>query len=476
MSEVKSLFKHSINYLFAHVANKALAFISIPVYTYLLTVEEYGIFNVFISTIGIVSILFTLNTEIAISRYYYDANDQYDFKEFVGTSVILSSICFILTSTFFIIYSKYFSSVFNFEKLLTLLMIPVSLYTIINSIFQQIYNPLKESKKIAVISSIQTYSAFILSTIFILTLDNKKYYGQVWGTLLAMFILGGYLIKQIKPYIKFNIKKEHIKYILNYSIPYIPYSLSSLIVSQFGKIFIGQSEGYQSAGLYSFSSNIAALMIVIISVFHSAWNPYYFTYMNKKEYQNINRDYDIIWRITLIFGVLLALFGNELGYILGKKEYHSDLYLIPILIIGYLFYQWSYVYLRNTGYSRKTIWNAIIVISSGIINIVLSTILICYLKELGIALAFSLSYLFMLVIAWMINRFFLKVYTPKCSTFIRPLIIVLPILLSPFIINIICNNIYYSISIKLIESLLIIYIITKPYKKNLLLFFQSRKK
>ena len=91
MSDFKALAKHSTNYLFAIMATKALAFISIPVYTRLLSVYEYGIINVFMSTVGIVQVLLTLNTEVAISRYYYDAKNEQDFKEFCSTSIKISS-------------------------------------------------------------------------------------------------------------------------------------------------------------------------------------------------------------------------------------------------------------------------------------------------------------------------------------------------------------------------------------------------
>ena len=70
MSDFKALAKHSANYLVATIATKALAFISIPVYTRLLTVAEYGVMQVFLSTIGIVQVLLTLDSEVAVSRYF----------------------------------------------------------------------------------------------------------------------------------------------------------------------------------------------------------------------------------------------------------------------------------------------------------------------------------------------------------------------------------------------------------------------
>lgn len=423
MSDYKELLKHSGNYLFANLATKALSFISIPVYTSLLIVEDYGVTSVFSSTVGIVTVLLTLNTEVAISRYYYDANDESDFKKFVGTSAKLTGLIFCLLSILLIIFVGPLSRYLDFEILLTLCIVPVSLFSIVNSFFQQIYQPLLKSRKIAVVSSIQAYLAFGLSVVFILLLNDKKYYGQVWGSIVAMVCIGTYYIKQIKPYFINSFDRKYIKYILNYSIPYLPYSLSGIIVAQLGKLIIGQQQGFESAGLYSFASNIAALMLLFIFVIHSAWNPFYFKYMNKKDYKSLDNDYDLIWRITLFGGACLSLFGKEIGLFLGRPEYATSLYLIPILVVGYCLYQWSYVYMRNVGYVKKTIWNAVVVVTSGISNIVLNSVLFTSFGATGVAFAFSLSYMIMLILSWAINKYILKQYVPTVYHFMVPFMI-----------------------------------------------------
>lgn len=423
MSDLKGLLKHSGNYLMATIATKALSFISIPVYTYLLTVEEYGVFNVFMSTAAIASVILTLNSEVAISRYYYDAKNDEDFKRFVGTSIRLSLYVFCTLSLLLILLSKPVSRFLGFDVLLTLAIIPVSLYTVMNSVFVQIYQPLLQSKKIAIVSSVQAYLSFALSVVAILLLRENKYYGQVIGTIVAMVFIANYSIRQIKTYYKQCFEKKYIKYIINYSLPNLPYALSSLIITQFGKLIIGQQQGFESAGLYSFASNIAALMLVVIFVAHSAWNPYYFTYMNNKDYKSLDNDYDLIWRVTLICAIFLSFFGYEVGFVLGRPEYAHQLYLVPILTIGYCFYQWSYVFMRNVGYEKKMIWNAVTVISSGVTNIVLNSILINKYNELGVAISFSFSYFVMLVIGWIINRTVLKTYTPAIRYFALPFLI-----------------------------------------------------
>lgn len=423
MSNFRELFKHSGNYLIATIATKALVFISIPVYTYLLTVEEYGVYNVFMSTAAIASVILTLNTEVAVGRYYYDAKDENDFKRFVGTSVRLSFSVFCVLSILLVLLCKPLSSFLGFETLLTLAIIPVSLYTVMNRVFSQIYQPLLKSRKIAVVSSIQAYLSFALSVVAILLLKEKRYYGQVLGTITAMFFIANYSVRQIKAYYEPCFDKKYLGYILNYSLPNLPYALSALIIAQFGKLIIGQQQGFESAGLYSFASNIASLMTVVIFVTHSAWNPYYFTYMKEKDYKSLDNDYDLIWRITLICAIALSFFGYETGRFLGRPEFIHQLYLVPILVIGYCFFQWSYVYMRNVGYEKKMIWNAVIVIGSGVSNVLLNSLLINKMSELGVAISFTISYIIMFILGWIINTVVLKTYTPAMRKFVFPFLV-----------------------------------------------------
>lgn len=428
MSDYKGLLKHSGNYLASTIATKALSFVSIPVYTSLLSVSDYGVFNVFLSTVDIAAVLLTLNSEVAVSRYFYDAKDETDFKRFVGTSSVLSFSIFAFLSLALVLLRGPFSQLLGFERLLTVAIIPMALFTILNNFFQQIYQPQMQSRKIAVVSCLQAYITFGLSVVFILLMKEKRYYGQVCGSIATMTLIGTYYITQIRKYAILCFDRKYLKYIFGYTLPYLPYSLSGIILIQFGKLIISNQEGFELAGQYSFASNIALLMMVLISVIHSAWNPYYFRYMDAKDYKSVDNDYDLLWRVTLVCGLLLSLFGYEIGAILGRPAYTPSLYLVPVLVLGYIFYQWSYVYIRNVAYAKKTIWNAIVVISSGIVNILLNSMLIGKYHELGVACSFSISYLFMLLLSWAVNKWILKVYAPPVRKFLLPLLITVPVL------------------------------------------------
>ena len=476
MSDHKALLKHSRNYLFANIATKALAFAAIPVYTRLMSVEEYGVVNVFISLISFSPILMTLNTEVAIGRYYFDAKDIDDFKRFVGCSVLISSSAFLLMSLLTVLFAYQLSAQMSFPIALTLSIIPVSLFKVTNSIFCQIYNPMMESRKIAIFSSLQAYLAFGLSVVAIMLLPKDKYYGYVIGNVLAMMLLWGYLIKQVCEFVTFSLSLDHIKYLLNYCLPYLPYSLSGIIIAQFGKIIISDSSGFASAGLYSFASNLSLVMLVFIGLIHQAWNPFYFRYMNAHDYKSIDEDYDLIWRLTLVLGCFVSIFSYEIAWFMGKSEYMQSVKILPILTMGYIFYQWAYVYMRNAGYAKQTIWMGLAVVACGMSNIVFSIWLIPNYGDLGAAVAFALSYLIMFLLTYTLNKLILKIYSPPIEIFTSPLYICSIVILSCIWINICFNYFNFFLFIgKFCLILGISFLIMLPYKERLCSLVKNEK-
>jgi len=439
MAKFVEIIKHGRNYLIANLATKALAFISIPIYTRLLTTEDFGIVSVFLGVVGILNNLFTLGTDCAVSRYYFDKKNNIDFKSFVGTSVIFSFGLFIINSLIFCFFAKEIASMVKLPVYVIYLIIPVVFINVMGLMFEQIYNPQKKSLIIAKSSLYRVYLGFGFSIIFILILSHEKFYGQIFGQIVAGIFLSLFWIKKIYPYFKFVFIKKHLRYILIYSLPLIPYSMSGVLIEQFGKLTIGRSVSLSDAGYYSLALSISGLVAIIISVAHQAWNPFYFEYMNSKNYNQHDNDQNRIFRITIIVAAFLAAFGLEVGLLLAKSNFTGALYLIPIMVIGYVFYQLAYVYMRNFGYTRKTIYSTLTVCVSSIINILINLYAIPKYGEIGAAISFVISYISMAFIAWFFNKYIIKFYTTPLKLFLFPLIWVSPFFLILYFINILDN-------------------------------------
>ncbi len=422
MATVKELLLHGKNYLIANIASKSLSFISIPIFTRLLTPEDYGINGVFLGTVLIFSSLYNLNIDKSISRYYYDQKDLDDFKSYVGSCYSLMFLLFCLSSLFLIVFRNFFANLFGINSTLLLFTIPIVFINVIISSFEQIYQPLKKSGLVAKFSTAKIYLIFIFSVPIICLLDTNKYYGLAWGQIIGGGIIVFCLCKYLLPFVKLNMNKKHIKYMFFYSIPLIPEALSGMLLEQFGKLYIGNSMGMDSAGYYTFVVSIASLVAIIVYVSNQAWVPYYFEYMNAKNYSSHDKDIKRILIVTLVGALFISFFGKEIAMVLAKSTYAKYLYLLPILCCGYVFNQLFFVYYRNISYSKKTIYMSLVVVASGIINILCNSILIPTYKELGAAISFSISYAVMAFLAWLVSRFIVKVHSTPVKSYIFMLV------------------------------------------------------
>ena len=428
MASFKEVLGHGRNYLIASLATKALGFISIPVYTRILSTTEYGIVSIFIGVVGILNSIFTLGVDRAISRYYFDQKDSDDFKNFVGISFFLAGVIFLINSLLLIFFSEYISNITKLPKELIIFILPVTFVNIIGLTFEQIFGPMKKSSLIASSSLVRVYLTFGISVVIILIIKNNKYFGPVIGQTIAGFLMITYWFFRINPYIKIpEIKKEQIKYILTYSIPLIPYALSGVLIEQFAKLSIANIQNVSQAGFYTLTLSIAGLTTLFIGITDQAWTPYYFEYMNSKNYSKHDRDVCWIFKITLFVAIFIASFGNEIGKILAPAKYSGLLYLIPIFSIGYVFYQLAYVYMRNFGYSRKTIYLTLIVLLSSIVNILLNILLIPSMGEIGAAISFSGSYIIMAFLSWLINKFIIYCHGTPILLFLKYILYTIPL-------------------------------------------------
>ena len=304
------------------------------------------------------------------------------------------------------------------------------LASLIYNLYSQLFQALKESKKIAVITIWQAYLIFLVGIAIVLLLSRNRYMGLIWGQVIVGLAFSTYLAIQIRPYIKWKFDKKHLKYIFSYSIPLIPYTLSSIILDQFDRIMINHYNGSESAGLYSFSYNIGMLLNIFSGALYQAWMPNYFEFMKKKDFSSLDLNADRMFRIVLAGAAFLIFFGQDIGKLLASRDYHSSLHIVPIIVLGYVFYAIFPLYAWSMGYAIKTFWASFIVLFSGSVNILLNRIFIPQYGYEAAAYTTLASFIIMAFFAWFANRFILHLYTTPLSIILKPLGILLSFFLA----------------------------------------------
>ena len=397
-SDIYETLKHSKNYFFADIAIKAVGVISVPIFSRLLTQEDYGIVAVFDAYVGIFLIILSLNSHAAVGRYYYEKTK--DFNEFVGTTLIFMGFIFAFIALFFISLSKQIAHIIQLPGLLHIYLVIICLFGIICEMYIEILIPQKRSREIALIRTVRSFASVATSILLVCLLKENKYLGRVWASLIIGAIFSVYLMIKIRDYSRFSFRRSHLSYIAHYSFPLVPYALSGIILAHFDRIMINSTLGTASAGLYSLGYNIGMLLLIVIASTRTALIPDFYRFLNSREYNRLEILVRRVFSIVTIAALGLFLFAMEIGFILADEKFHPGLSVVPIVVIGYVFFGMYSIYSWYVFYEKRTSYLSVVVFPAGVLNIVLNILFIPKYGYIAAAYTTVVSYFVMFLLMW----------------------------------------------------------------------------
>lgn len=378
INKVKSLFQSKILqasfiYTIGNIFVKGINFISIPIFTRMMTVEDYGLMNNFVSLVSIVTVIVGLSLNGAVANAKFDYDEKFD--EFLSSVLFLSTISFLIFLIIGNIFYFFINSFFEINQVVYNYLIFQSFSLFIVQYVCSIFTIKGEALKFLGVSFLSTMINIGFSILFMTTvLNNNLYLGRVIGstfglTALALILYSFIIIRGKK---KFHPK--YWKYALNISLPLIPHQLSTIILSRFDQTMINQVIGPYEAGMYSFILNISVVLSVLWSSTNSAWVPWLYSQLNSNNIDEIRdkTDYYIIGfaGLTILSMILMV----DVARLMAGNEYENSLVLMVPIMSSY-FFQFLYSLPVNIEfYYKKTNLIAIGTIACAVIKIILNLV------------------------------------------------------------------------------------------------------
>ena len=93
-------------------------------------------------------------------------------------------------------------------------------------------------------------------------------------------------------------------------------------------------------------------------------------------------------------------FSKEIIFILADVKFHHAHVIVPPVVIGYIFFDMFSIYYRYTMYEKITYYTSIVIIVSGVINIILNAFLLPSYGIIAAAYTTTVSYLLMFLLIW----------------------------------------------------------------------------
>lgn len=360
-------------YLVGNLFNKGIAFLTLPIFTRILSTYDYGITTTYASWVGILSMFMGFALHMAIRCAYIDYREQFDqFTSSILWFTVLSSICF---STITIAITQVFRINVNITFVI-LCLLEAFANAIINDYSYYLMMQYKFRSRTVLMILPNLISTICSMILIIWVLKSDLYMGRIFPSSMITLVFSIILLIIIvfKTGIQFN--TTYIRYALKISAPLIVHGVALNILSQSDRTMITWLADAGQTGIYSLIYNFSMIATVITTSLEGIWIPWFMQKMKEHNIKEINKlGIKYVELMTYVM-IGLILVSPEIVKILAHKAYWVGISIIPpIVLANYVIFMYT-LYVNVEHFYKKTIYITCNTVIAALANIGLNYIFI----------------------------------------------------------------------------------------------------
>ena len=382
-SWMKSVVKNGKWYLLGSFATKGMLFFLLPVYTFYMTKEEYGIFNTLNTIAQLLPIFISFALDAAFGRFFHDFKKDKEKLRTLFSTVYWFVACYGFVILLLVIYS----SRWWLSDAAEVPMYPYAYLTFLPPLFMQlgmfgiVY--LRQSLMSKMTSLVEMFSTVVnvLVTLPLLIFWDESIIARLWGNIGASFfifiVMTTYFVK--KKILIFRFDRVMLRMALMFSIPLIPSVASKWINMLSDRLIIGQYTNMGDVGLYSLAANIAMILFVLSLSISQVLKPVSISGLvyDKERTKQKMADFSLIMWVVLILANFGAfLFAKDVVTVFAEKSYEGSYIFIPVLGFAFVVGAQTGFYNSILQFYKKTGIISFATIVSSITNVALNFIFI----------------------------------------------------------------------------------------------------
>ena len=370
--------KASIWFVVCNVVQKGISLISTPIFTRILTTEQYGVYSVYQSWYSIIIILATLNLYAGVCN---NGLTKFPAERNVFISS-LQGLSWVFTLGLFLVYlcgRDFWNGILGLSTIFVIAMFlqaffePGYLFWTISQRYDYKY------KGILVTTLIMAIGSPLLGIVTVLHTTYKAE-ARVLSYVFVQVAMG--LVFCIINLMKGRTlyRKDYWKYAIVFNGPLIPHYLSMTILNQSDRIMISSMVGKSYAAVYSIAYTLAMMMSVVTSAINNSFIPYTYKGLKAKEYKEIRKSANILLVLVGVGCTIAMALGPELIKIFATEEYYEAIWVMPPVAAS-VFFMFLYPLFANVEfYYEKTKFVMVASCIGAAANVLLNYI---FIREFG---------------------------------------------------------------------------------------------
>ncbi|WP_366922138.1 oligosaccharide flippase family protein [Metallumcola ferriviriculae] len=395
-SNTKYLMKNTYLYSISMISTKLISFLMVPFYTYVLTKEDYGMIDIFTTSMNLLLPIITLSIHQAVLRFTLEKNkDRELIFSYAFFIICINLALFFVASRFFTVV-KFIEA---YQKLLLLLFTANIIYVLLS----EFTRGMEKIKDFIFGNILYVFISTALSiyTIAVLNLGIEGYLISLCTGYLSAILYFSIRIKAFT-FLTYKIfKKENSIYIfemLRYSMFLIPNALFWWITNASDRYIILWNMGADANAIYAVANKVPAIITTISGVFIQAW---LLSAVKEQNSPDKERYYEVIFENVISFLFILITVLIVVLKIIVKiyvaDSYYSAWESGSLLLLSAGFSVLAAFIGNNYIVAKKNLGNMLSTLSGAILNIGLNIMLIPKYGLVGAGFSTYASYLVVVI-------------------------------------------------------------------------------
>ena len=331
----KELFKNTGIIGIGQMSTKLVSFLLLPLYTALLTTEEYGTVDLLTTYSTVLMIIVGLQMNLAIFRYLVTNRDNKEkIKQVCSSAIFASIVVFAIYMLIFCIVQPYLSISYSWFLLFH---VGASLFL---NIVCSISRGLGRNVDYAFGNFLSSTITIALNLLFIAVLHLDVKYMLI-AYIVGPVIGGSIVFLKCKMWKKISIKSIYmgeIKQILQYSLPLVPNELSWSVIHASDRMIVSWVLSVSINGLIAVAAKIASIYTTVFYIFNVSWTEQVVLHYKDeggKEY--INEMFDKLVSLFACFAIGIVACLPFVFPLMVKSEFADAYGLLPLYLLAVFF-------------------------------------------------------------------------------------------------------------------------------------------
>ena len=404
MNKYKTLATNTIIFAISAFGSKLLVFVLMPFYTRVLNTDGYGTVDNIVQASNFLIPLATIGINNAIIRFGLEKG--IDRKGVFTIGTIVFSVGFLI-----VLLLSPIVGMFDIISEYTVYMYLYVFVASLHGLTSQFVRTLGYVRLYAFDGILATVLAILFNILFLGYFD-MGIDGYMWAMILTDAIAITFLTVCVKLYRFFSLRhvnKMLAEAMLKYSIPLIPNTICNWFINISSRFIITAILGVSANGIYSVSSKIPSVLLIVANIFGEAWQ---ISAISEEEgrtrfFSNICRMYQSVAFVMASGLILTAKLSTK---ILAAPEFFEAWRYLPFLVISSMFACIANFLTSVYMVEKKSVNTFVTTFIGAAVNIALTFALIGKFGCMGVAFANLVSYVIMFVIRAVDTRKYIKIH------------------------------------------------------------------